>query len=118
VLDYLAGLHSKKPAKRTEKEETKRFEEREESDDPVLLRIWTTHDHGIELFQDVDYQEWVAIRFTLEERDQHFIGFDDEDGERVILSLAHIAAIEVFDTHYLTDEELDRAFNGDREEVA
>jgi hypothetical protein len=118
VLDYLAGLPFEKPAKRTEKEETERFEEREESDDPVLLRVWTTHDRGIEVFRDVDYQERVAIRFALEESNQHFIGFDDEDGERVILSLAHIAAIEAFDTHYLTDEELEGAFKDNDEKVA
>jgi hypothetical protein len=116
VLDCLAGLPSKKRPKLTVKEFKKNIEEREASDDTIILRVWMVADKTVELYNDISYEDWASIRQALEENDQRFIGFTDEDGERVILSVQHIGAIEAFDTHYLNDEEMNQIFGTKEEE--
>jgi hypothetical protein len=115
ILDCLAGFPQKKRPKLTDAELDKQIEEREASEDTIILRVWMTTGKAVDLYHDIDYQDWVSIRRALEENDQQFIGFTDEDGERVILSVAHIGAIEAFDTHYLSDQDMDHFFgtNGD-----
>ncbi|MEI6493082.1 MAG: hypothetical protein WCO94_11085 [Verrucomicrobiota bacterium] len=106
ILDYLAGVPFEKPPAPSEAEQTKEYEERQKSEAPVILRVWGTFDRNIHVYQDVDYQDWRTISAVLEENSSRFIGFDDEDRERVILSVSNISAIEMFDSHYLTDEEM------------
>ena len=53
---------------------------------------------------------------TLKETAGNF-GFIDEDGERVIFSTAHIGAIEAFDTHYLTDDDLKNIIESKEEQT-
>lgn len=110
ILNCLAGLPSKKRPKLTDTEIDKQTEERETAEDPIILRVWMTAGKSVDLYHDIDYQDWVSIRRALEENDQQFIGFTDEDGERVILSVAHIGAIEAFDTHYLSDQDMNQFF--------
>jgi hypothetical protein len=111
VLDYIAGLPFKKPPEKTEAEWEHHFREREESEDSVILRIWTAPDQEIEVFHEVDYGEWMLISHAFDETGQQFIGFTDEDEERVMFSIAHIAAIEVFDTHYLSEADIERGLS-------
>jgi hypothetical protein len=73
----------------------------------------------IDIFKAVGYARKEASRNdntlrsgTLEEFDQQFFGFTDEDGERVILRTACVDAVEVFDLHFLSEEDLQRALNG------
>ncbi len=114
ILDILAGLPFRKPPKKADKQWEKQIAERDESEDPVILRVWMSNEAPeVSTYHDVDYHEWCIIRTSLEESDQSFVGFTDEDGERVILSVAFCAAIEVYDTHYLSEEELDRILKDD-----
>jgi hypothetical protein len=113
VLDYLAGLPFEKPPKKIRAESEKQIEDRENSDESVILRVWMASRGTVELYEDIDYHDWVSIRFVLEEKGQQFVGFTDEDGERVILALAQVAAIEVFDTYFLTDDDLSRLLKED-----
>lgn len=110
ILNCLGGLPSKKRPKLTDAEICKQIEEREASEDSIILRIWMITGEAVDLYHDIDYQDWVSIRRALEENDQRFIGFTDEDGEMVMLSVAHIGAIEAFDTHYLSDQDMDQFF--------
>jgi hypothetical protein len=113
VLNVLAGLPmTRREPDRTDLENEKRAEEREESDDPVVLRIWVVGKTDPELYLTVEYNEWNSIQMSLEQNDQKFIGFLDDDGERVMFPLARIAAIEAFDTHYVSDADLDRVLDG------
>lgn len=118
VLDYLPGLPFAKPPEKTEEEWEKHIEERDASDDPVILRVWSAANQNTEVFHDVDHSEWRMIQAALEEGDQQFIGFTDEDGERVILSIAQLAAIEMFDTHYLAEDDLARLLKEGEDQVA
>ena len=107
ILDYLAGVPFEKPPAPSEAEQNKEIEEREESEAPVILRVWGAFDRRIQVYTGVPYLDWQTIELALEENNpRRFIGFDDEDGERVILSVSNISAIEMFDSHYLTDEEI------------
>jgi hypothetical protein len=72
------------------------------------LKIWSAGETDI--YHDVEFGEWTLIRTTLEEYDQQFFGFTDEDGERVILRTAAVDAVEVFDRHYLSEEDLELMF--------
>ena len=110
ILDCLAGLPANKRPKLTDDELDKQIKEREASEDTIILRVWMISDKAVDLYHDIDYQDWISIRLALEENDQRFIGFTDEDGERVIISVAHIGAIEAFDTHYLSDEDMNQYF--------
>jgi|GEM_PF-4982317 len=110
ILDYMGGLSFEKPPERSEAKWKQLIEEREESEDPMILRIWASGEQSIDVYHQVDYQEWLAIQAAMEESSQHFIGFTDEDGERVIFPVAKIAAIESYDTHYLSDEDIARIF--------
>jgi len=110
LLDYLAGIPFEKPPKRTEEEWQKLLEERENSEATVILKLWAAG--KTDVYPDVEYEEWMLIRTTLEEYDQQFFGFTDEDGERVILRTACVDAVEVFDLHFLSEEDLQRALNG------
>lgn len=110
ILDSLPGIEIEK-APRLESAS----ENREDSDDPVTLRFWLADNASQETHGEVDYQEWSSIRFALEEETQHFIGFTDEDGERVIFPLSGVAAIEVFDSHYLNEEQLGRFLSSEKE---
>ena len=115
VLDYLAGLPFEKRPKKTGAESEKQLEDRENSDERVILRVWMASDGTVEVYEEIDYHDWLSIRFALEEKGQQFVGFTDEDGERVILALAQVAAIEVFDTYFLTDDDLSRLLKEDDE---
>jgi hypothetical protein len=118
VLDYLAGLPFAKPPKKTGAESEKQMEDRENSDERVILRVWMASDGTIEVYEDIDYHDWVSVRFALDENGQQFVGFTDEDGERVILALAQVAAIEVFDMYFLTGEDLSKLLKEDDKQSA
>jgi hypothetical protein len=110
VLDSLPGVEIDKAADKTDVELQEDIEARNESNESVIIRFWFV-DGTIEEFGDIDYQDWCSIRFALEEEIQRFVGFTDEDGERVIVPVSNIAAVEVFDSYYLSDEELSAAMN-------
>jgi hypothetical protein len=109
LLDYLAGVPFEKPPKRTEEEWQKLLEERENSEATVIMKLWSAGETDV--YPDVEYEEWILIRTTLEEYNQQFFGFTDEDGERVILRTACVDAVEVFDLHFLSEEDLQRVLN-------
>jgi hypothetical protein len=110
VLDYLAGVPFEKPPQRSEEEWQKLLEERENSEATVVLKLWSAG--KTDIYPDVDYGEWTLIRTTLEEYEQQFSGFTDEDGERVIVRTARVDAVEAFDLHFLSEEDLQRVLNG------
>ncbi|MBU3665978.1 MAG: hypothetical protein FGM15_08920 [Chthoniobacterales bacterium] len=108
VLDYFGGTLFPQPPAWPIEENGRQTEDREISSEPVILRIWTPLQGKPKIYRKVDHADWRSVEFTLRETDQDFVGFDDEDGERVLMPLSKIAAIEVFDTYYLHAEQTER----------
>jgi hypothetical protein len=101
LLEYLCGIAQVEKQKAlSEAEEEKLFEERMESDKPVLMWIWTAADKEPQLYYEVSYHEWDAIRMALGLNNRRCIGFTDSDGERVIIPLKNLIAVEVCDEFF------------------
>jgi hypothetical protein len=108
LLDYLGGIPAERQPELSEKQESRVIEERMESEETVLLWVWTTADKEPRLHYSVNYHDWCAIQRTLEENDQLCVGFEDQDGERIILPLKHLVAIEMCDEFFHKEDVVDR----------
>jgi hypothetical protein len=108
VLDFLGGIPAEKETELSEEESVRILEKRLESDKTVLMWVWTTAKKEPELHYEVSYEDWDRIRWVLENNDQRFIGFTDEDGERVMIPLKHVVAVQVCDEFYHGDDVLER----------
>jgi hypothetical protein len=104
LLENMPGIKfiAKKP--KTDEEQDRIQENREQSSAEYIFRIWSI-DGLIETYSGITFENCEGIR-PLEDNIDMFIGFMDEDGERVMLNLDHIAAFEIFDTFFLSDDEL------------
>lgn len=114
LLENLPGILFKKEPKKSDEEEERLFHEREDSDVRVVFRLWFADSKSQEVFSEIPYEDWIGIRMDLEENRTKFIGFIDEDGERVMFNISNLAAIEVFDEHYISWEEIEKILNGER----
>jgi hypothetical protein len=90
-------------------------DERAEADDSetVVLRFWLKAEAAPQVWQGVDYGDWMVIEDALQEATEsqrpRFISFTDGDEEIVILATAEVRAVEMFDSYLLSDEEMERA---------
>lgn len=111
LLDYLGGIPAKKETEPTEEVLSRIIEERMESEETVILWVWASNRKDPEIQYEVGYDDWCAIRRTLEENDQLCIGFTDQDGERVIIPLTHLIALEMCD-QFFHGEDIVQRFTG------
>lgn len=107
VLDYLAGVvQFGAQAQLTEKESSKRLEEREASDETIIIRIWLRGKREPIIHSDVEYESWFGICLALDGR-PGFIEFLDEDRESVLYGMDHLDAIEMIDPFYLKEDQVE-----------
>jgi hypothetical protein len=109
LLENLPGIEFLEDEPKSEEEQERIREDREKSDAPFTFRVWSTNG-SVEIYSDVSFDDCEGIR-PLEDNTAAFIGFMDADGERVMLNLDHIAALEIFDTHFLSEEILSKLLN-------
>ena len=111
VTDFLGGIPFKKPHARKPKQVERNLIEREQSDDTVILRVWMSGKRTTEIFREIEYEEWSLLSALFDDAGQTFVGFMDAEEERVILPISRICAIECFDTHYLSDTDIEQQLN-------
>ncbi len=109
LLENLPGIQFIEKEPKSEEEQERIREERERSDAAYIFRVWSI-DGSIETYGDITFDDCEGIR-PLEDNTAAFIGFMDEDGERVMLNLNHIAALEIFDTFFLSDDDISKLMN-------
>jgi len=107
VLDYVGGIEFEAETELTEKESLKKLQERETSDEPVIVRLWLRGEKEPVVHQEIEYAEWCLARTCLIEREK-FIQLDDEDGEEVLYGTDHINAIEMIDPFYLEENQVEK----------
>jgi len=108
LLDYIGGVSFEKEKKLSKAETESIWENRMESEKTVSLWVWTLAKKEPEFHYSVAYHEWDAIQMTLENNNQRCIGFTDEDGERVVIPLKNLVAIEMCDEFFHGDDVLER----------
>jgi hypothetical protein len=108
LLDYIGGVAFEKEKKLSEAETESIWEERMESDKTVSLWVWTLAKKEPELHYGVAYHEWDAIQMALGNNNQRCIGFTDGDGERVVIPLKNLVAVEMCDEFFHGDDVLER----------
>jgi hypothetical protein len=106
VLEYLGGVQFEAEPEFTEKQWAEKSEEREASDEPVVIRLWLRGEDEPIVHDEIEYGAWCLARTCLIENDR-FIEFRDEDGENVLYGTDHIDAIEMIDPFYLTEEQIE-----------
>lgn len=104
LLENLPGIEFVIEKPKSEKEQDRIREEREQSGDEFIFRVWSL-DGSIETYSGITFDDCEGIR-PLEDNLSEFFGFMDEDGERVMLNLSHIVALEILDTFFLTSEQV------------
>lgn len=109
LLENLPGIEFLEEEPKSDEEQNRILEEREQSDATFVFRVWSISG-SIEIYSDISFEDRERMRF-FEDSSAAFIGFTDEDGERVLLNLDHIAALEIFDTHFLSEEVLSKLLN-------
>lgn len=108
LLDYLPGVPAEKEKKLSEAQAENIWEERMESDKTVSLWVWTLAKEEPEFHYSVAYHEWDSIQMTLDNNNQRCIGFTDGDGERVVVPLKNLVAVEMCDEFFHGDDVLQR----------
>lgn len=106
LLENLPGIEFIEEEPKSDEEQDRIREDREKSDAPFTFRVWST-DGSVETYDDVSFDDCEGIR-PLEDNTASFIGFMDADGERVMLNLDHVAALEIFDSYFLTEETISK----------
>lgn len=106
LLENLPGIEFLEEEPKSDEEQDRIREDREQSDAPLTFRVWSTNG-SIEVYSDISYDDREGIRF-LEDNTAAFIGFMDADGERVMLNLDHVAALEIFDSYFLSEETISK----------
>ncbi len=116
VLDYLGGLEFESEPELTSKQWAKKFEEREASDEPVIVRLWLRGEREPEVHPEIEHAEWMLAHTCLMEGEK-FISFRDEDGEDVVYGTDQIDAVEMIDPFYLDEEQVEKLLARYAEEV-
>ena len=106
VLDYVGGIELEAEPELTGKQEQKKFEEREASDEPVIVRLWMRGEDEPIVHHEIEHAAWCLARTCLIETEK-FIRFRDEDDEDVLYGTDHIDAIEMMDPFYLKEEQIE-----------
>jgi hypothetical protein len=105
ILDYLGGIEFEAEPKLTDRQWQKKIEEREDSDESVILRIWLKGEEKPIVHYDIQHAAWSLTQTCLVGGEK-FIQFRDEDGEEVLYGTDHIDAIEMIDPFYLNEEQV------------
>jgi hypothetical protein len=106
LLDYLAGVPFEARPKLTAKQADRQIAIREASDIGVILRLWTAGETEPFVCHDVHHEEWIGVRFTLEEGGR-FLRFSDEDDEEVLFGTDHLDAVEMIDPFFLDEKQVE-----------
>jgi len=106
LLENLPGIEFLEEEPKSDEEQDRIREDREQSDAPFMFRVWFTNG-SVEVYSDISFDDCEGIR-PLEDNTAAFIGFMDADGERVMLNLDHVSAFEIFDSYFLSEETISK----------